>query len=132
MNIEGRCHCGKISFEAEVDPGALNVCHCSDCQSLSGSAFRASIPAAASRFVLHGVPKTYVKTADGGALRVQAFCDDCGSPIYSSAVDKPESYSLRIGLIAQRASLTPKRQIWRSSALPWIDELADIPSSPME
>lgn len=36
MKINGRCHCGEITFEAEGDPNAVNVCHCTDCQTLSG------------------------------------------------------------------------------------------------
>jgi hypothetical protein len=40
MKIDGRCHCGFITFEAEVDPEKVVVCHCTDCQTLSGSAFR--------------------------------------------------------------------------------------------
>jgi len=60
MKIDGRCHCGEITFEAEVDPEALRICHCTDCQTLSGSAFRANIPAPAEHFVLlSGTPKTY-------------------------------------------------------------------------
>src|SRR6516164_2510748 len=42
MKIDGRCHCGEITFEGEVDPDALNICHCTDCQTLSGSAFRST------------------------------------------------------------------------------------------
>jgi len=63
MKIDGRCHCGEITFEGEVDPDALNICHCTDCQTLSGSAFRLNIPALAVRFVLHGTPKTYIRKA---------------------------------------------------------------------
>lgn len=40
MKIDGRCHCGYITFEAEADPDKAGICHCTDCQSLSGSAFR--------------------------------------------------------------------------------------------
>jgi hypothetical protein len=57
MEIDGRCHCGEITFEAEVDPDALRICHCTDCQTLSGSAFRANIPAPAEHFVLMAHPK---------------------------------------------------------------------------
>jgi hypothetical protein len=39
MKIDGHCHCGQITFEAEVDPTALTICHCTDCQTLTGSAF---------------------------------------------------------------------------------------------
>src|SRR5580658_9544437 len=51
MKIDGYCHCGEITFEAEVDPDALNICHCTDCQRLSGSAFRINIPAPAEHFI---------------------------------------------------------------------------------
>ena len=30
-----------------------------------------------------GDPKIYVKTAEDGAKRAQAFCPNCGSPIYA-------------------------------------------------
>src|SRR5215472_5089048 len=72
MKIDGRCHCGEITFEAEVDPDALNICHCTDCQTLSGSAFRVNIPAPGEHFVLHGTPKTYIKTAESGNKRLHA------------------------------------------------------------
>jgi len=50
MKVRGRCHCGEITYEAEVKPGTVNVCHCRDCQMLSGTAFRAGIPAPAEGF----------------------------------------------------------------------------------
>ncbi len=40
MQIDGRCHCGFITYEAEIDPEKVIICHCTDCQTLSGSAFR--------------------------------------------------------------------------------------------
>jgi hypothetical protein len=40
MKIDGRCCCGNITFAAEVDPATAVICHCTDCQTLSGSAFR--------------------------------------------------------------------------------------------
>ena len=46
MKIDGACHCGYISYLAEIDPEKAGLCHCTDCQTLSGSAFRVSVPAA--------------------------------------------------------------------------------------
>jgi hypothetical protein len=130
MKIDGHCHCGRIAFEAEVDPDTVALCHCTDCQSLSGSPYRASIGAPAAHFVLRGEPKTYVKIAENGARRRQAFCGDCGAPIYSCAAENPESFTLRIGSINQRAALSPpRRQIWRRSALAWAESLADVPAN---
>ena len=127
MKITGACHCGTIAYEATVDPDTVTICHCTDCQKLTGSAYRANIPAPAEGFVLRrGQPKIYIKTADSGTKRAHAFCPDCGTPIYSAAVSDPPTYSLRVGVIQERAALRPKRQIWCRSALPWSMNLEGI------
>jgi hypothetical protein len=129
MKIDGHCHCGEISFEAEVVPTTITICHCTDCQRLTGSAFRANVIAPAAQFVLRGTPRSYVKTAESGNKRRHAFCGNCGTPVYACAVDDPPSYSLRVGTITQRAAFKPKRQTWRRSALDWVDALAAVPAS---
>ena len=127
MKVHGRCHCGFISYEAEVDPAKVSMCHCSDCQMLTGSAFRANVQAHAHTFVLRGgTPKTYIKTADSGNRRAHAFCPECGTPVYSAAISDPPFYSLRVGCLAERHQLRPSRQIWCQSALPWSMNLEAI------
>jgi len=37
MKIDGRCHCGYVSFEAEADPETTTLCNCTDCQTMSGA-----------------------------------------------------------------------------------------------
>jgi hypothetical protein len=54
MIIDGACHCGLIKYEAEIDPEKVRVCHCTDCQSLTGSAFRVVVPVPADKFSLSG------------------------------------------------------------------------------
>jgi hypothetical protein len=126
MRVDGSCHCGKITFEAEVEPGAVVLCHCTDCQKLTGSAYRAIIRALADSFVLRGAPTTYVKTADSGNQRAHAFCPECGTPIYSAPITEPKTYSLRVGTLSQRAQLTPRVQGWCRSALPWSMDLGGV------
>lgn len=122
MKVEGQCHCGAVAYEAQVEPGTIAICHCTDCQTLTGSAFRANIAARAEHFrITRGMPRKYVKTADSGAKRVHAFCEACGSPIYSSALENPASFSLRVGALKQRHELgRPVREIWVSRRLGWV------------
>jgi hypothetical protein len=128
MKIDGACHCGRIVYEAEIDPAKVEICHCTDCQSLSASAFRTVVPVPEAKFRLSGEPKIYVKTGESGAKRIQAFCGECGSQIYATSVGAgPKSYNLRLGTCRQRALLKPRMQYWWRSALPWIGELAAIP-----
>ncbi len=127
MNVHGRCHCGLVTYEAEVDPARVSACHCTDCQMLSGSPYRVSVPAPQATFaLLTGQPRTYVKTAQSGTRRVHAFCADCGTPVYSCAISDPPAYSLRVGCLAERALLPPHRQIWCQSALDWAADLKDV------
>jgi hypothetical protein len=42
MKIDGRCHCGYVTFEAEADPKTVTVCNCTDCQTMSGAPLRAT------------------------------------------------------------------------------------------
>ena len=129
MRVAGGCHCGAIVFAAEVDPQRVSICHCTDCQLLTGSAYRVTVPAARSDFTLtRGTPRTYVKTAASGARRLQAFCGDCGSPLYAAdADDAADEVGLRVGTIAERAALKPVRQIWCGSALAWSQDLTALP-----
>jgi len=129
MQVDGSCHCGQVSYRAEIDPQKVSLCNCTDCQMLSGSTFRVSVPAQRGSFRLSsGQLKTYVKTAQSGAKRVHAFCPNCGTPVYACAnVAEPPSYSLRVGCLAQRAELRPKRRIWCKSALGWAQDVSGIP-----
>ena len=130
MKVQGACHCGRIRYEAEVDPEKVALCNCTDCQVLSGTAYRvsATVPAASFR-LLAGTPKVYVKTAESGTRRRQSFCEHCGTPIASSAdSDRPPAYSLRIGPLAQRALLPPRRRQWCRSALDWSQDLSALPA----
>lgn len=131
MKVTGECHCGRIAYEADVDPKKSAICNCTDCQTLSGSPWRASVPTLAKDFRLKsGEPKRYVKTADSGIKRVQTFCENCGSPIYSTSFEDPTIYNLRLGAVKQRADIPPRRQIWCESALPWALDVRGIPGVP--
>jgi hypothetical protein len=125
MKVDGRCHCGRIAFEADVDPDQVLICHCTDCQTLSGAAFRTVVRVPANAFrLLAGKPKLYVKIADSGNRFAQAFCDECGSPVYGGhPVDDPKFFGIRVGTLRQRDALPPKLQIWCRSAQPWLSEL---------
>ena len=127
MKIDGGCHCGEIAFEADLDPAFVGICHCSDCQSLSASAFRTLAIVQGDTFrILRGTPIEYIKTGDSGNRRIQAFCGNCGSGLYSASADElPTIYNLRLGTVRQRGDLKPQFECWRHSALDWVGALPD-------
>jgi hypothetical protein len=134
MKIDGRCHCGAISYEAEIDPQLVSVCHCTDCQTLTGSPYRVTVLAPRDRIRLTGrEPKVYVKTGESGRRRLQYFCPDCGSPVFVTGEGADAAHwGIRWGSIRQRGELVPTRQIWCRSTVPWIDTLRDLPGRATE
>lgn len=127
MKITGGCHCGAIGYEADIDPEAVSICHCTDCQTLSGTAFRTAVPAKPGSFRMTGTPKHYIKTGSSGARRAQGFCENCGTQIYGTGADDDiKVYMIRAGTADQRNELTPRRMIWCRSAVPWLDGIGGM------
>jgi hypothetical protein len=129
MQIHGRCHCGAIHYEAEVDPDTVVLCHCADCQIFAGAPYRAMIRPLPGTLALHGTPRLYLKTADSGRQRVQAFCGTCGTHLYACDPGVAQAnLGLRIGAIAERREFAlPARQIWCDSAFLWSFDIGSIP-----
>ena len=134
MRIDGACHCGLITYEAEVDPEQVEICHCTDCQNLSGSAFRVVVAAAADKFLMSGERTVYVKTAERaeqGAFRLFAQDADrrftrrapirnlhgiiCGWEPFVSATNSPHELSTGPGPPSNGSMASPRYHEERSS-----------------
>jgi hypothetical protein len=126
MKIDGGCHCGAITYDAEVNPDNVIICHCTDCQTISGAPYRVNVPVLIGKFRLRGAPKTYRKTGDSGGQVATTFCGDCGAALYSAKGEAPAFVYLRVGSVRQRAELAPKAQGFCGSAMPWAMDISDV------
>ncbi|CDZ44744.1 GFA family protein [Neorhizobium galegae] len=130
MHVTGRCHCGYVTYEAELDPKRISICHCTDCQTLSGSPFRVTAVVPESDLKLTGhKPKLYRKVAESGRGRQQYFCPECGSPLFVNGEgEAARIWGIRWGSIDQRAELKPQRQMWCRSAVSWLPDMTELPA----
>jgi len=133
MQIDGQCHCGKISYVAEIDPEQVTICLCTDCQALTGTAFRVSVSTTRDQLTITGEPAVYVKYGGSGRRRFQHFCSTCGSPLFSTGEGPDaERWGIRWGGIRQRGALAPTKQIWRRSAPSWVCAFENAPANATE
>ena len=103
MNIDGQCHCGRVTYQAEADPERVSICHCTDCQTLTGSPYRVTVICSGDQIRMTGqAPKIYAKTGDNGRTRYQHFCGECGSPLFTSGDGGADDWGIRWGSIRQR------------------------------
>ena len=129
MRITGGCFCKKIRYNAIIDPKTVTICHCTDCQINSGTAYGVVVGVVKEEFVLEAGDLTYFeKIADSGARRTLAFCSSCGTRIFAKPADnKPGRFGIRVGTVDQRDTLIPKQQAWWQSAQSWTADIRDLP-----
>jgi hypothetical protein len=113
----------------KADPANAMICHCTDCQTLSGSAFSTVILTQEDSFKLRsGELKIYVKTGESGTERPQSFCPKCGTLIYSTTFrEGPKVHLIRLGTVHQREQIVPRLQLWFRSVQHWVIDLGSIP-----
>jgi len=131
MQVNGACHCGDIAFTAEVRPDKVVLCHCSDCQIMSGAPYRSVLQTPESDFQLvRGEPVFYDKVGDSGNRRRLAFCARCGSHLYASDAEPGENkvMGLRTGTLVERDQLSPALQVWSQSSVGWAQDISNLPS----
>ena len=119
VEVSGRCHCGKIEIIAKIDKNSVRARHCTDCQTMSGAPIRAIAVATSSQMTVRGAPKEYIKIADSGNKRIQAFCENCGTQLFATDMNK-KKFNIRVGFLEQRKELEPKNHVYTNSSVSWI------------
>ena len=118
--IKGGCLCGAVRYTARADPALVGVCHCRDCQKLTGSAFGFLVGLPRAAFEIEGVLKTFTKPADSGRPIVRRFCPECGSSIVEEPGSRPDLVIINGGTLDDPTSVTPGIEIYCDRELSWV------------
>ena len=119
--LTGGCQCGGIRYEVTGAPQQLVVCHCTDCQRQSGSAFGMTLVVKEEDFRLtKGELKTYLSESDAGRAKLGAFCPDCGTRIYHKPEWRKGRVSVKPGTLDDTSGLKPDIHLWTASKQPWV------------
>ncbi|KAJ5917782.1 hypothetical protein N7454_010157 [Penicillium verhagenii] len=98
MTITGSCMCGAIHYAAEVDKYLSALCHCTDCQKWTGSAFTSNAVVPRNSFkVTEGNPTTYDVVGASGKINKHFFCSTCGSSLYTELELMPDMTCVKGG-----------------------------------
>jgi hypothetical protein len=117
----GRCVCGAIRYRLIDEPLTLYACHCTDCQALSGSAFRLSMPVLRDAVdVTQGEPEPFVYAPLGASPKRGSRCASCATWLWGEPGRLPQVLVLRPSTLDDRSWLEPVAHIWVRSAQPWI------------
>ena len=82
MAHDGGCTCGKLRYRMTAEPLIVHVCHCRQCQRLTGSAFVMNAVIEKSTVeLLSGTPKA---CRFEGTSQTAYFCEHCGTYLWSA------------------------------------------------
>jgi hypothetical protein len=117
----GSCQCGAVRYVAHnADRFRGYACHCTQCQSQTGSAFALQLWLLADDLTVEGdlIEGKFVKP-DGNVVSMFA-CPHCFSRIYGVNASRPQFLVLRAGTLDDSASFIPAFHLWTKSKQAWV------------
>ncbi|MCZ6859590.1 MAG: GFA family protein [Alphaproteobacteria bacterium] len=119
--FSGGCSCGAIRYTCTEEPFVSYLCHCTECQKRTGSAFGISVLVPPKSFRLDkGTPKTRERIADSGNVITFHFCGDCGTNVFADNSARAHAMGLFGGTLDDPDWLPIQANIWTDSALGWV------------
>jgi hypothetical protein len=121
VGVAGGCRCGAVRYTVDVPrlPDAY-ACHCTDCQTWSGSAFTLQFFVPDDRLTVGGEVVEYRFVNPLGRISVQRFCPVCHTRLYNSNMARPGIVNVRAGTLDDSAALRVPVHIWVRSRQPWV------------
>ncbi len=119
--ITGRCLCGGVTYSVDAEPVWQGVCHCSNCQRQTASAFSPIVGVPSDALEVAGDTLASFETVSEGyrSTTERRFCSACGSPMFSIIESMPGVSFLKVGTIDDPSWFEPTAEIWTASAQPW-------------
>ena len=123
--ISGKCLCEQISYEISGELGPIFNCHCSKCRRWHGAAFRTRASIRKQQFHIRSGSEL-LRSYKSSANVTKHFCGNCGSPLHSSYIDKPDIVGIPLGALENIAA-APEAHIFVSSKASWYQITDSLP-----
>jgi len=132
MAIEGGCRCGRVRYRVALDAlPRVYACHCTDCQTWSGSAFSLQFLLPEDQLEVTGEPALFeLASPDGSRTSRQRACPVCFTRVYNTNTRRPGLAGVRAGTLDDSEKLAIVLHIWTRRKLAGIDIPDDLPAWP--
>jgi hypothetical protein len=115
-----RCACGQLTLQCAGEPNKVSVCHCTECQRRTGSAFGIAAFYDREKVGISGVSTVYTRDSDSGFPVTHHFCPTCGTTVFWYPARKPDKVAVGVGCFADPAYPTPHQQVYEHHRHAWV------------
>ena len=121
-SVRGGCLCGAVRYESQDEPAMVVVCHCTNCQKNTGSAFALTfaLPKEAVRLIGDALVTYEDNSGSSGKTYHRSFCSRCGSPIAGHGGPYGDLFFIKAGTLDDPSWIKPDTHIWCSEKQPWV------------
>tara|TARA_R110002020_G_scaffold316361_10_gene531565 strand:- start:5812 stop:6312 length:501 start_codon:yes stop_codon:yes gene_type:complete len=124
LPLTGGCQCGLIRYRMRALPLVFYLCHCTECQRHTSSAFGESLRFDREHLDVDPGLRCIRRLSDTGKEREGWFCPDCGVRIWHGTAGSAE-INLKAGTLDDTSWLVPAGHIWTRSKQPFIKIACD-------
>jgi len=128
--FDGGCTCGAVRYRLMSPPMFVHCCHCTRCQTETGSAFVINAIIESDRVrTLEGHPVPVMTPTDSGRGQQIWRCPRCHVALWSNYGGARDVVRfVRVGTLDEPARLPPDVHIYTRSKLPWVRLPHDVPA----
>jgi hypothetical protein len=125
----GGCGCGAVRYQLSGPPLFTHVCHCSECQRRTGSAFGLTMMIQRTQLeIIQGELKGISVNTDSGTLKTSYFCPACGVHIWNERDRDSSIYAFRPGTLDNASGIVVGAHVWTCSKQAWVKLDPAIPA----
>ncbi len=120
FSASGACMCGKVTYTANIKPGA-GACHCGMCRSWSGGPFMAAHAEGKVQFS----GEAHISIYQSSQWAQRGFCKVCGANLFYHLLPRPGlpdgEYIMSAGTVKEQQSLTFDNEVFIEHAPGWYE-----------
>lgn len=126
--IQGGCSCGEVTYRLSDAPMIVHCCHCSWCQTETGSAFVLNAVIERDRLEVEGEPEAVLTPSASGRGQEIFRCPVCRVALWSHYGAGRKAAFVRVGTMKEPGDCPPDVHIFTSTKLPWVTLPEGVPA----
>jgi len=130
MSREGGCACAAVRYQLNREPMFVNCCHCTSCQTQTGSAFVINALIESDQVeTLRGSPEPVMTPSESGRGQQIWRCPECKVALWCNYGGSTDILRfVRVGTLDAPGEMPPDIHIYARSKLPWVRLPEDAPA----
>ena len=125
--ITGSCFCGAVKYEADAEILGAGLCHCRQCQHITGGTSWPFIVVPSESLKVSGNLQEFTRIGSSGKQVHAGFCPSCSTTLFGRPEVWPHIRTISASTLDHNEKFEPKMHAWTEDAPEWETFVSNIP-----